>query len=69
VRIPVDIMIAVGTPASIAAKQATSSVPIVMIGVGYPIESGLAESMAHPGGNVTGLTTATCWCSRSISSC
>src|SRR5277367_620655 len=57
VRRPVDIIVVTGTRESIAAKQATSSIPIVTIVNPDPIGMGLAQSLAHPGGNVTGLTT------------
>jgi len=57
VRLPVDIMVVTGTRESIAAKQATSSIPIVMIVNPDPIGMSLAESLSRPGGNVTGLTT------------
>ena len=56
VRLEVDIIVAPATPAAIAAKNATGTIPIVMIGVGDPVGSGLIASLAHPGGNVTGLT-------------
>ena len=53
----VDIIVAGGIQATRAAKNATKVVPIVMIGVGPdPVEAGLVESLAHPGGNVTGFT-------------
>ena len=54
---PVDIIVVTGTRESIAAKQATSSIPIVTIVNPDPIGMGLAQSLAKPGGNVTGLTT------------
>ena len=57
VRRSVDIMVVTGTRESIAAKQATSSIPIVTIVNPDPIGMGLAESLSRPGGNVTGLTT------------
>jgi putative ABC transport system substrate-binding protein len=56
VRLPVDLIATYGTPASRAAKAATSIIPIVMIGVGDPVAAGLVQSLAHPGGNVTGNT-------------
>jgi putative ABC transport system substrate-binding protein len=55
VQIKVDVLVAAGTPASIAAKQATSTIPIIAVGVGDPIASGLVTSLARPTGNVTGL--------------
>ncbi|HEY7676461.1 MAG TPA: ABC transporter substrate-binding protein [Candidatus Methylomirabilis sp.] len=56
VRLNVDLIFAVGTPGALAAKQATSVIPIVMAYVGDPVEQGLVASLARPGGNVTGLT-------------
>src|SRR5262249_17758361 len=56
VRRPVDVIATYGTAASFAAKQATTTIPIVMISVGDPVRAGLVASLAHPGGNVTGNT-------------
>jgi len=56
VRLPVDVLTTYGTPPSRAAKAATSTIPIVMILVGDPVRAGLVQSLAHPGGNVTGNT-------------
>jgi len=56
VRLNVKIIVTWGTPATLAAKQATTTTPIVIAGVGDPVRSGLVSSLAHPGGNVTGLT-------------
>jgi putative ABC transport system substrate-binding protein len=53
----VDIIVVTGTRESLAAKQATSSIPIITIVHPDPIGLGLAQSLARPGGNVTGLTT------------
>jgi putative ABC transport system substrate-binding protein len=53
----VDVIVAVRTQASIAAKQATSTIPIVMVGVGDPVRSGMVASLARPGANVTGTST------------
>ena len=55
VRLGVDVIVAVGTPATRAARDATAAIPIVMVGVGEPVESGLVSGLARPGGNVTGL--------------
>ena len=52
----VDVIWTVGTPASLAAKRATGTIPIVMFAVGDPVENGLVTSLARPGGNVTGNT-------------
>jgi putative ABC transport system substrate-binding protein len=54
---PVDVIVATGIREAAAAKQATSSIPIVTLVHPDPVGMGLAESLAHPGGNVTGLTT------------
>ena len=56
VRRPVDVIATYGTAASFAAKQATTTIPIVMISVGDPVRAGLVASLAYPGGNVTGNT-------------
>lgn len=55
VQLKVDVLVAGGTPCAIAAKQATSTIPIIAVGVGDPIASGLVTSLARPTGNVTGL--------------
>jgi putative ABC transport system substrate-binding protein len=54
-RSKVDLMVVVGTPAARAALQATTTIPIVFIS-GDPVASGLAQSVAHPGGNATGVS-------------
>jgi ABC-type uncharacterized transport system substrate-binding protein len=54
--LPVDIIVANGTPATRAAKGATSLIPIVMVSVSDPVSTGLVASLARPGGNVTGLS-------------
>src|SRR6516165_10873144 len=56
VRRPVDLIAAYGTPPVETAKAATTTIPIVMIGVGDPVRAGLVASLAHPGGNITGNT-------------
>jgi putative ABC transport system substrate-binding protein len=57
VRLKMDIIVCSGRPSTQAARQATSTIPIVMAAVGNPIGSGFVASLARPGGNVTGLTT------------
>ena len=54
-----DVIVVEGTPAALAAKRTTKTVPIVMAVVGDPVGSGLVPSLARPGGNVTGLTNQT----------
>jgi putative tryptophan/tyrosine transport system substrate-binding protein len=56
VRLPVDVLVTWTTPAIQAAKQATSTIPIVMAASGDPIQTGFVASLARPGGNITGLT-------------
>jgi putative ABC transport system substrate-binding protein len=56
VALPVDIIVTIGTLAPLAAKRATSTIPIVMIAAGDPLGSGLVPNLARPGGNVTGLS-------------
>jgi putative ABC transport system substrate-binding protein len=57
VALKVDIIVAGGTPAALAAKQATRTLPIVFAGPGDPVTSGLVTTLARPGGNVTGLSS------------
>jgi putative ABC transport system substrate-binding protein len=54
---PVDVIVATGTREAAAARRATSSIPIVTVVHPDPVGMGLAESLARPGGNVTGLTS------------
>ena len=56
VRMKVDVIVTQGTPATEAAQRATRTIPIVTVAVGDPIRSGFAASLAHPGGNITGLS-------------
>jgi len=57
VRASVDVVTTLSTPAALAARRATSSIPIVFTGVGDPVGTGLVQSLAHPGGNATGYAT------------
>ena len=57
VRLKVDLIIAPNTPAAVAAKNATKTIPIVFIDVTDPIAAGLVDSLPRPGGNITGFTT------------
>jgi putative ABC transport system substrate-binding protein len=55
-RLPVDVIVTLGSEATQAAKQATTTIPIVMAGIGDPVRAGFVASLAHPGGNITGNT-------------
>jgi len=55
-KLKVDVIVAVNTPAVQAAKKATKTVPVVMMRVADPVKSGLVDSLARPGGNITGLS-------------
>jgi putative tryptophan/tyrosine transport system substrate-binding protein len=56
-RSKVDLLVTRGTPATVAAKDATNTIPVVAIGVGDPVAQGIVTSLARPGANVTGLST------------
>jgi putative ABC transport system substrate-binding protein len=56
VSLRVNVIVTSGTPSVIAAKQATSDIPIVFAAVGDSVGTGLVASLARPGGNVTGLS-------------
>src|SRR5262249_53781408 len=56
IRLKVDVIVAGGTLGPLAAKHATSTIPIVMAAAGDPVGTGLVASLARPGGNVTGLS-------------
>jgi putative ABC transport system substrate-binding protein len=53
----VDVIVTAGTPAALAVKNATTTVPLVMVAVGDPVGTGLVASLARPGGNATGLSS------------
>jgi ABC-type uncharacterized transport system substrate-binding protein len=57
VRLKVDVILVAATPPALAAKRATTTIPIVIANAGDPVGSGLVASLARPGGNVTGLST------------
>ncbi len=57
VRLRVDVIVTWGTPSALAAKHATTTIPIVMAAVGDPTGPGIVPSLARPGGNITGLTS------------
>ena len=59
VRLKVDLLVTRGTPAALAAKKATRTIPIVMATSGDPVGTGVVSSLARPGGNVTGMSTNT----------
>jgi putative ABC transport system substrate-binding protein len=56
VRLKVDVIVTAGTDATLVVKKATSEIPIVFAAAGDPVGTGLVASLAHPGGNVTGLS-------------
>jgi putative ABC transport system substrate-binding protein len=59
VRLKVDVILVDNTPQTLAVKQATSTIPIVMAAVGDPVEGGLISNITRPGGNVTGVSLMT----------
>ena len=56
IRLKLDVLVVAGEPVVHAAKKATSAIPIVMVTIPDPVGTGLIASLAHPGGNVTGLS-------------
>jgi putative ABC transport system substrate-binding protein len=56
VGLPADIIVTRGTPAALAAKQATATIPVVMAAIGEPLGTGVVASLAQPGGNITGFS-------------
>jgi putative ABC transport system substrate-binding protein len=56
VRLNADVIVAVSAPVIQVARQATRTIPIVMVGVGDPVATGFVASLARPGGNITGLS-------------
>jgi putative ABC transport system substrate-binding protein len=57
----VEALVAIGTPAALAARQATSTIPIVMTLIADPVDAGLVASLARPGRNITGLSMLGVW--------
>ncbi|MBI4193550.1 MAG: ABC transporter substrate-binding protein [Betaproteobacteria bacterium] len=57
IALKVDAIVTAGTPASLAVKKATTTIPLVMIAVGDPVGTGIVPSLSRPGGNITGLTS------------
>src|SRR5262249_21043844 len=58
-RLKAEMIVVTTTPAAQAAKRATTTIPIVILGLGDPVATGIVTSLARPGGNVTGLTSLT----------
>jgi len=56
VRRQVDLILVGSTPGALAVKKATSTIPVVMVTTGDPVEGGIVASLARPGGNITGVT-------------
>ena len=62
-------IVAASTPAVLAAKRATTTIPIVMTSIADPVGTGLVGNLAHPDGSVTGLSTLSAELSASVWSC
>jgi putative ABC transport system substrate-binding protein len=56
VRLKVDLIVTRGTPATLAAKNATGTIPVIIAGIGDPVAQGIVASLARPGANVTGVS-------------
>ena len=57
IALKVDLIVTRGTPAALAAKQATGTIPIVMGAIGTALDTGIVPNLAHPGGNITGFSS------------
>jgi putative ABC transport system substrate-binding protein len=57
IALKVAVLVTAGTPAALAVKRATTTIPLVMVAVGDPVGTGLVKSLARPGGNLTGLVS------------
>ena len=57
VRLKVDLIVVTSTPPALAAKRATTNIPMVMVNAGDPLAAGLVASLARPGGNITGFSS------------
>jgi putative ABC transport system substrate-binding protein len=57
IALKVDVIVTAGTPAALAVRRASTTIPLVMVAVGDPVGSGLVKSLAHPGGTLTGLVS------------
>src|ERR1700746_210260 len=55
--LPVDLIVTWGTPAAVAAKQATTTIPVVMGAIGDPVSVGIVSNLARPDGNITGFAS------------